>query len=117
MAVIASGKVSFGTTSFEATSVRVEGSVAEVVDMTSASNSGNQAVMVPSGAYSSPGSAVIEALISSSSDPSALVGTTGNLSYMGFGRRVVCTSVSIEGRTGDLIRCVLSFTPTDYTGS
>jgi hypothetical protein len=115
MAVIASGKVSFGTTSFEATSVRVEGSVAEVVDMTSASNTGKQAVMVPSGAYSSPGSAVVEAFIAS--DPSALVGNSGILSYMNFSRRVVCTSVSIEGRTGDLIRCVLSFTPTDYTGS
>lgn len=115
MAAIASGTVSFRGVTFEATSVRVDGSVAEVVDMTSSSHGSGQAVLVPTGGYASPGSASIEAFITS--DPSALVGTTGVLSFLGFSRRVVCQSVSIEGRTGDLIRCVLNFTPTDYTGS
>jgi len=116
MAVIASGNVSFAGSSFEATSVRVEGSVAEVVDMTGASYGASQVLMVPTGAYSSPGSAVIEALFTS--DPSNLVRRTGTLNFTGgFSRRVVCTAVSIEGRAGDLLRCVLNFTPTDYTGT
>jgi hypothetical protein len=116
MAAIASGNVSFGGVTFQATSVRVDGSVAEVVDMTSTASGAGQAVMVPTGAYSSPGSAVIEALLTS--DPSNLVCKTGILVFTGgFSRRVVCTSVSVEGRTGDLLRCVLNFTPTDYTGN
>jgi hypothetical protein len=116
MAAIASGNVTFGAHTFDATSVRVDGSVAEVVDMTSVTDGSGQVFMVPTGAYSSPGSAVIEALFTF--DPSSLVRRTGILSFSDrFSRRVVCTSVSVEGKTGDLLRCVLTFTPTDYTGT
>lgn len=116
MAAIASGNVTFRGRTFQATSVRVEGSVAEVVDMTSTSSGSAQVLMVPTGAYSSPGSAVMEAFFTF--DPSYLVGMTDVLSFEGgFSRRVVCTSVSLEGRAGDLLRCVLNFTPTDYTGT
>ena len=108
---------SFVGTTYFATSVSVEAPQPEIVDMTSFSDPATSIVMVPTGAYTSPGRISVECW--GFQDPKSLVGVVGQAQFITrlatITRNVVCDSASTEGQVGSLLRLRFTLMPTDYT--
>lgn len=116
-AVLAQGATfSFNGTAYTALSIRVERSTPELVNMSGTGDGAGKMVMVPSGDFQSPGSITVEALGASA----PALGSRGQVSIggslAGFSFNAICTGISVEARVGDLVRSVITFTPTDYYG-
>lgn len=107
----------FAGATYFATSVSVEAPQPEIVAMTSINDPNNANVMVPTGAYTSPGRIAVECF--GSTDPKNLVGVVGQAQFTNklatITRNVVCDSASTEGQVGSLLRLRFTLMPTDYS--
>lgn len=110
---------SFKGTAYTVTSVSVEAPTPEVVNVTAKDAAVGAVVLVPTGAFASPGSIAVDCL--GASDPNGLVGQIGEAKFVAKGLTVtktaVCNSASVDARTGDLLRVRFTLTVTDYSGS
>lgn len=107
----------FASLSWDVTAISVESPTPEVVDMTPISKPTAGLVMVPTGAATSPGSITVDAL--GFADPNGLAGVRSTATFATprgtISRTAICTSASVEARTGDLFRVRFTLMPTDYT--
>lgn len=101
------------------TGISVEMPTAETTDMTSASNTASQLVIVPTGAWS--GGAITIDFLTINVDPQTLVRSVGQLTFRSAGytisRRVVCESASVSAQAGEIVRGSIRFRMTDYMGN
>lgn len=107
---------SFKGTPYTVTSVSVEAPQPEVVNMTSIGDTVRCLIMVPTGDLTSPGSINVECL--GFDDPSTMVGLMGQAIFSTTQRTIthtaICSSASVDARTGDVLRVRFTLTPTDY---
>jgi len=118
-AIPTSGKFTFLGRSATVVSLNVESPVAEVVDATGAYDSAMSVVNVPTGAYKSSGLVSVEYIGADSF--SDLVTKRGLLLFLSEAASVsvncILESVTMEVRTGELVRGSAKFIPTDFYGS
>jgi hypothetical protein len=107
---------SFAGTTFDVTSVSVEGPTAEIVDMTPGGAPVSHRVLVATGGYTDTGSIDVEAF--GFADPKTFIGVAGAAVFatpLGtVTRNVICESASAEGRVGELLRLRFKLKPTDF---
>jgi hypothetical protein len=101
------------------TSISVETPAAEIVDMTPASASASNIVLVPTGAWSG-GTITVDYLHKAGgTDPQTLVRQVGQATFLSSGysvtRNVILESASHGVQAGDIVKGTLKFRMTDYT--
>jgi hypothetical protein len=110
---------SFQGVRFTLTGISVETPVAEVANMTSATDQLGYTFMVPTGEWA--GGTITVDFLTTSVDPQTLVRRVGDLTFRSNGysisRRVLCESASIGAQAGELVRGSLKFLMTDYQGT
>jgi hypothetical protein len=104
------------------TGVSVETPVAEVTDLTAASDGTGTIAIVPTGEWSG-GSVSVDYIHAGALqvDPQTLVRKNGRVFFgspnFTFGRQAILESATTEASTGDIVRGTLRFRVTDYYGS
>jgi hypothetical protein len=111
--------MTFGSTSYMATSVSVEAGQPEVADMTTFVTPLKKRNLVPTGDWVTPTKISVEAI--GKENPVALVGTIDQATFSSAGGQIVsvncfCESASVEARVGDVFRCRFVFTETVSAG-
>lgn len=114
-----SATFTYGAFAGYVTGLQVEHPTAETINMTGVNDPAGTFRLVPTGEKSG-GSISVDFMHNGTFDIASLVGTYGTLSFSSsaysVSKSVICETVSMEARTGEVVRGTLKFLMTDYTG-